>query len=324
MKLSIPLIHLSILFSIALLSGCKKRKEIFPFFTPPTAFEIIQTGLNGNYSLTDLSFINSQEGVICGGSDYMVKTNDGGKTWLQQDVVSNFTFLSTSMLNKQEFLVSGVGLYKTDNAGASFYSICDYLNIKDFHYFNEDTAIIVDGRIHKTVNGGQTWELKYEGTVPFFHRFEFLTDKVGYARGGATFDATSYGQIVKTIDGGETWNVVYSSSTSEPVSMSFVNSYVGYFITNDKIYKTTDGGLSWNLKANLPNFHNYVYFISPTEGYLSSPTGDLLLTRDSGEHWELVYTAPVPNPSPNYIFKMQRINNVIYAIGTNGLFLKSK
>jgi photosystem II stability/assembly factor-like uncharacterized protein len=84
MKLSIPLIYLSILFSLALLSGCKKKKEILPSFTPPTTFIELQTDLNSSF--TDFSFINTQEGVVCGGSGYMVKTNDGGKTWSQQDV----------------------------------------------------------------------------------------------------------------------------------------------------------------------------------------------------------------------------------------------
>jgi photosystem II stability/assembly factor-like uncharacterized protein len=280
----------------------------------------MQTGMYGNYSLTDLSFINSQDGVVCG-VKYMARTIDGGKTWTELDVGTSQGFLSTSMLNQQEFLVSRNGLYKTNNAGASFHSICDYLAIKDFHFFNSDIGIIINSKIHKTINGGQTWELKFD-SLPFMHACQFLTDKVGYARGGATFDATSYGQIVKTIDGGETWNVVYSSTSSEPLSMSFVNSYVGYFITIDKIYKTVDGGLSWHLIGALPNTHHYVYFISPTEGYISSMTGDLLLTRDSGEHWELVYTAPSQNQ--DFIIKMQRINNVIYAIGTSGLFIKSK
>lgn len=322
MKLSTPNIFLCLLFSATLFSSCKKKKDIPPSFTPPTAFEEIQSGLNGNFSLSDLSFINSQEGVICG-SSYMAKTSDGGETWTELNVGTSQGFFSTFMLNQQEFLVARNGLFKTDNAGASFYSICDYPSIKDFHFFNSDTGIIVNGEIHKTINGGETWELKYTTTV-LIRACEFPTEMVGYARGGMTSDAVSYGEIVKTTDGGETWNVVYTSSTSEPVSMSFVNKYVGYFITKDKIYKTMDGGLSWDLKGDLPNLHNYVYFISPSEGYLSSTAGNLLLTRDSGEHWELVYTAPDPDPSPNYIFKMQRIDNIIYAIGTSGLFLKSK
>ena len=106
-----------ILFSIG---SCKKENgnsasdsvELFEKINSPTGENI-----------TDASFINESEGIICGGYGFLAKTNDGGKTFTSFNVGTPQTFLSAFLLDEQNFFTARLGLYRTQNSGASFAEI---------------------------------------------------------------------------------------------------------------------------------------------------------------------------------------------------------
>lgn len=298
--------------------SCKKKKNN-EVYSLPTSFQLSSNNLSGNLPLTDFHFINNHNGVLCG-VEFLAKTVNGGAQWDELNVGSSQGFLTTFMLSDNEFFVARNGLFRTTDGGQNFTEICPHESIRDILFFDSSNGLIANGRIHKTTDGGLTWQQKYVSPNLFgISHMEFLTPSIGYANGGNSFDNSSFGEVIKTVDGGETWTPIWTSFTSQPVSISFVSAKTGYLVNYDnQIYKTIDGGITWNMTGITPNLVNFIYFVNNSEGYLSVPNGELYITHDSGANWELIHDF-----DEEYLIKMQQVGSSIYVLSTNGNIYKA-
>lgn len=139
--------------------------------------------------------------------NYLYKSTDGGKTWLNPFYM---------------------GLH--DNRSVYFY--------------NETLGFISDtsGGYAITKDGGLSWT-KYELTLEELSydedmtSFTFVDELLGYA-------ATSKGKVLKSEDGGENWIIVNSEYRNGVNEIHFFDENRGYMV-NGTMFETIDGGITW-------------------------------------------------------------------------------
>lgn len=153
-------------------------------------------------------------------------------------------------------------------------------------------ASMDNNTLRKTVDGAATWTTCAMPTQPNLE-IDFPTSQRG-------FMVCQHG-LSMTTDGAQTWNPVVTNNAIDFWDVTFVTPAVGYVSgTNTNadtayIYKTTDGGSTWTLLPLLIPpvniFVSYMYFYSPTVGFLSGD-GTIFKTTDGGATWNTVYTGP--------------------------------
>lgn len=162
-----------------------------------------------------------------------------------------------------------------------------------------------DGEIHKTADGGNSWDRQYLNTDAHFRSIGFISDTRGFAGnvGEGEFGATDENALFETFDGGETWTPVTNISGPTPKGIC------GMFVVNDStvvavgrvrgpafFVKTTDGGQSWtsiDMSEHAAGLID-VYFTHPDSGFVAGLTdenhtqssGVILRTTDGGVTWE--------------------------------------
>ena len=149
-----------------------------------------------------------------------------------------------------------------------------------------DTGFVADDhyRIHKTINGGNTWNL-LPATLPGYF-IDFISTSIGFCGGT---------DIQKTNDGGQTWNDNFNfTNFSYIIGFSFPTNTTGYALGIDLqpydstlIYKTIDQGLSWTYVSGTPalSASGSIWFTDSVTGYLSKSIGTIAKTIDGGSTW---------------------------------------
>ena len=120
------------------------------------------------------TFINEREGYAAGTAGTILKTTDGGTTWLVLSSGTDATLNSVCFTDTLYGCVAGSG-----------------------------------GNILLTIDGGATWTKMPCGTNTTLHAVCFTDAHVGYIAGG---DALQDGIILKTTDGGATRSITNSAS----------------------------------------------------------------------------------------------------------------
>jgi len=228
-------------------------------YTQPLWFEQ-NSGVNRE--LTDVCFVDHNNGWISGWTETMLHTTDGGNTWNPQNILPNNAYFS---------------VFFTDilNGWASGYA----------------------GKIVHTTDGGETW---VDQTAPFntdYYKIYFLNSQTGWIVGGDAGSFPSYIShrvILHTNNGGATWSLQYGEAYKSILkSIYFVDQNTGYATGESGIVmKTTDGGANWLEQTVIPSFHFFdIHFVNSTTGwvigkYLGVPHyAAIFKTTDGGNNW---------------------------------------
>jgi photosystem II stability/assembly factor-like uncharacterized protein len=215
--------------------------------------------------MTDLWFVDKDNGYICGGSSgpALYNTTNGGFTWAD---VTGSTF--TDPIYSIVFTDAATGYITTYGSGS---------------------------KIYKTSNQGYSWDLKYS-YIPPMRTITFASHEIGY-----TFPSImEHVDVVKTNDGGETWTKVGNFTTLGQglgvMDAFFTSIDRGFTVTNEgSIFRTVNGGASFTqcLHSWYYSFTG-VHFVSPDTGFVSgyqpsdvcsSNCGILLKTVNGGNTW---------------------------------------
>ncbi|QNK64091.1 hypothetical protein H7F33_06265 [Pedobacter sp. PAMC26386] len=213
-------------------------------------------GSQGGYNvLQDLQFIDEYKGIVVGEGSGVIRTSDGGKTWLRGEPVrsDNGAYI-ISFTGRDTALVSIVNNYAffTYDGGKTFFQannwtppIGGHQSSTSYYLQSRNTIYSVgrEGNIAKTIDGGQTWNKS--GSFNNLNRLNDLT----HIGKDTLFTCGSVGFIARTSDAGRTWK-------QQPVQ-----------VNNDL---------------------NKIYFINSSTGFIGGQSGVLLRTTDSGEHWEKI------------------------------------
>lgn len=184
-------------------------------------------------------------------------------------------------------------------------------------------AVCGDGKIVKTTDGGNNWNLIHETTDLHYRSVEFINTQKGFV---GSFPLTPINVLMRTTDGGTTWddltNLLHPKAQKGICGLAIADPNTIYGCGNwfqDSAYlvKSTDGGDSWNFidmsayASSLIDMH----FISKDTGFVAGKgplpleTAVILYTTDGGLNWSYKFQNTTPN---EYCWKIQRLTDSIY------------
>lgn len=223
-------------------------------------------GINKPDSITKIGDINSitmfdsSVGWAVGENSIILKTYDGGQSWVSQETPIATSYNRVKFYNQDIGYAVGNGGYiiKTINGGQTwnivYSNIDDNLNDVYIMDYNKVCAVGDNGAVLLSIDG-DTFELikSVSGVTNNLNGVYFYDTFIGWAVGDG-------GRLIITNDGGNSWSstIINDSQTSLEVtqdlnSVGFYNYNEGIIVgSGGIILKTTDGGASWsNVSARI-------------------------------------------------------------------------
>ncbi len=321
------------------------------------------------YYVMDINFVNANIGYIVGFfqlESKIWKTTDGGNSWVTQGTGGADYLKETYFLDENTGFAFGGPTYsevvKTTNGGSTWQSVSQESYIAySMCFINAATGVYgcADGRVYRTVDGGNTWNFAMCPSSLDITSIHFINATTGYGFGSGSV-------YIKTTDAGQTWNeysigvgsvnqyfdadmtangnlhavgtygaMIRSTNSgtsfiSQPfvtehsiTDIEFLNVSTGYAVAGfgeGDILKTTDAGETWVSQVSSYTLPLYgIAFTSPETGYLAGSI-NIKKTTNGGTNWIDVYTS-----SQNEIFGDIFFTNVNtgYAVGSYGKLLKT-
>lgn len=235
-----------------------------------------------------ISFPDTAIGYAVGGNGSLLKTVNGGLSWLPSAVFALSDVMSTWFPTRTTGVAVGFGIFKTQDGGGSWRRVpvaghptgLPYLQAVQF--IDPATAIAAgsDGKMFKTWNAGDDWSEIPSGTQKRLKALHFLDGQVGFAVGEG-------GVFLKTADAGVHWDAaVIARQTLN--SVFFTDASTGYAAGDSStLLKTTDGGAHWTALSTDSYLTSWsaVHFLNDSVGMLAAPAG-LFRTADAGKTWQ--------------------------------------
>jgi photosystem II stability/assembly factor-like uncharacterized protein len=245
---------------------------------------------NTTYDLYRMSFVNDSVGYICGGTRYgigvVVKTPDGGHSWLPAD----------SVLPKGPYAM---------------------------HFFNTMEGFIAgfDGYMTYTADGGNSYTQLPTFDYDPIQALTFRDRQQGIAALGVAYNA---GKIYHTANGGTTWSLVYRDTMHSLMCAAYVGDSTAIVGGYGTILRSTDMGHSFKVVKEQGDFYQSVDFVDGQTGYMVGYQGEVLKTSDQGRTWASIRSSNGLWGSTDYLLSVDFINeNTGYAVGESGLMIRT-
>jgi photosystem II stability/assembly factor-like uncharacterized protein len=260
----------------------------------------LSTGLPANFR--DVCFMDAQTGFLAGedsGKGVILKTTDGGATWVSQNFpgpVYSFSFPTVNAGYAMVGLSPQTNVYKTTDLGTSWNVISSVSTgpLSRMAFADENYGIVgsSSGFYLTTVNGGASWTSGHVGTATIIEDIFFTTDSIGYMAGW-------YGSLVsRTQDRGGSWtNYDPSGGDLSHYAVHFPSRNIGYTAGGDAssnktgIYRTLDEGATWQNLPGASTYNGKLYAIHcPSDEYCiaAGDSGLVLETNDGGASWQKI------------------------------------
>ncbi|OQA00089.1 MAG: Ycf48-like protein precursor [Bacteroidetes bacterium ADurb.Bin408] len=246
--------------------------------------EVFSAKRNNN-RLHDIVFTDNLNGYIVGQGGIILKTTDGGNTWLNVESGTKETLFSVSFVDKKTGYACGMKgtVIKTEDSGLTWKKltlpVSNYLRVicavdkpRIYAFGEKGTGVLSN-------DNGKTWEIINKFTNSDITSVQFINNKTAYLG--------TYTISYKTVDGGKSW---VKFSHPGMYKIFFLDTINGYAIeTWSKIFKTTDGGKIWDTvyKRDKPYIDEYenIWVLNTNTVYVSNQTNGILKTNDGGLSW---------------------------------------
>ncbi|MFK5855930.1 MAG: YCF48-related protein [Bacteroidota bacterium] len=233
--------------------------------------------ISSDYS--DIQFVTNNIGFMCYSNGLLLKTMDGGHTWVDKSLNGNY-------------------------------------NLSSLFFINENTGWMFDTQarvVLRTTNGGDDWEFTFLGDY-----FDYQPQSIFFVNENLGYATTTEGILFKTFDGGINWeefSFIVGSYTSK---CYFINELEGWYTVYGVIYHTFDGGTTWINQQGLDATINDMFFLN-NQGWLGGNNGLVATTNFTVNINELEENIPsatvFPNPASDEIEvklhdKSDKINDI--------------
>ena len=243
-------------------------------------------------TLRKVYFVDSLKGWVVGDSGTIMKTTNGGSSWIMQDSKLSTQISCIFMLNERQGWAVSVQRWSSPG---SWYG----------------TTML------RTTNGGDVWNSERFDSLLF--KAVCFADSLHGCLGGEA------GKLIWTADGGEHWanaTVPPSRYSVWPIfSMKFVSPSTGYAVGGvpdlaGTIWKTTDQGQHWitfGLIDELLAFDasDSLNLLCVGGGY--DDGAETALTTDGGEHWQFRFLG-FPKINGQAVAVSFRTNNEVWTL----------
>jgi photosystem II stability/assembly factor-like uncharacterized protein len=248
-------------------------------------------------------FPTDREGWMVGELGRILRTQDGGKTWMRQDAGTKRPFLAMTCLDpKTAWLAGKEGIvYATKDGGETW---TELKTGSDRHLFTIEFPTAERGHaagdfgtmIH-TEDGGKTWTAT---RIPETVALPESALDTGVEPGDVNLYALSYGDpdhvwivgefgiIVTSADGGRTWEQQHTPIESTLFGVRFLDARRGFAVGIDStILATDDGGATWRtVPPPVMQRSYYDIAIRGSNGWIVGDAGTVLKTADGGVTWK--------------------------------------
>lgn len=253
-----------------------------------------------NTYLLDVFFLkdNPNFGWACGYNGHVLRTTNGGATWLFSAAPVSFQAESIVFLNDKTGYLSGDDMvFKSTDGGATWrqLSLGALPNVWGCAFYDDQNGVAVGGgctgtlHFYRTTNGGTSWsQTTQSGFDSGLSDAVIYSDGLGYA--------VSSGLVWRTLDFGSTWDL-YSEMNhrnwQEDIShldYSFLipmsNGCDGSNIGQGAIFFSTDLGLNWTSHVT-PNKLYGSFLTGERSGWAVGKNRSIYHTTNAGKDWEL-------------------------------------
>jgi photosystem II stability/assembly factor-like uncharacterized protein len=187
----------------------------------------------------------------------------------------------------------------------------------DVFFINPNVGWTAGGwnlKVHKTIDGGETWTEAGLINNKYLRSIEFMDENIGVC---GSLDSSLY----RTTDGGQTWTDVAPTITPKPkgvcgLAKADENTIYGVGVWSEPAFliKSVDKGMTWTY-TDMSAYANSLidaFFIDANHGFVTGSKSDeeggiVLYTDDGGVTWEEKYRT---NGFTDRIWKIQTPDSV--------------
>ena len=287
---------------------------------------------SADQDLNTVFFLDSKRGWVGGDKGFMSRTDDGGRTWIRQDVGTSNAINDIYFRDKEDgFLIAGNTILVTSDSGTRWTQARRFLPAEfdggavelysvRFSSKNKGWVVgsiskgdrVIDSILLYTDDGGTSWQRQRVPSKSELIHIDFDNDRRGWIVGAG-------GMIINTIDGGTTWNIQKSGTSATLFHVEFRNDKKGWAVgERGTILKTTDGGNTWtSVTAHVRSTLLSVEFVNDDDGWAVGRGGAIVRSDDGGLTWVQQDATVKENLYALYFHK-----KIGWAVGGNGLVLR--
>jgi photosystem II stability/assembly factor-like uncharacterized protein len=273
-------------------------------------------------------------GTVVGTDGAILRTTDGGATWVSQWPAYYYTFNGVSFTDANTGTVVGANytssppgspfgtdsgrILRTTDGGANWklqYASGSALNGVSFTDANTGAAVGQNGTILRTTDGGATWKPQSSGTTNWLFAVTFIDAKTAIVVGDS-------GTILRTTDAGATWAPLPTDTKATLWGISFADAKTGIVVgRRGAVLRTVDGGVTWktlhdNNDSGFLGGLRGIFLTGPNSGTAVGGQG-IWRTTDGGVTWRHQFSS-IGGQVYGIAFTD---TNTALAVGTGGLIV---
>ena len=282
--------------------------------------------------LNAVYFLDDKRGWIGGDNGFLSRTDDGGQTWIKQNVQTTAAINDIYFRDKEAgFLIAGNAIFTTRDNGARWNEVRRFppsefdgadIELYSVRFSSKKKGWVVgsvskrerviDSILLYTDDAGETWQRQRAPSRLELIHIDFANDKRGWIAGAD-------GTILATVDGGASWTKQETKTTATIFHIDFRNDKKGIAVgERGTILRTQDSGITWtrvmvSARSTLLN----VQYVNEDRCWAVGRSGTILRSDDGGLTWIEQASGTKQNLYSLYIVK-----KIGWAVGGGGMLLR--